>query len=224
MALVKNNQGNVPNSREKQMFDYIYPLKDNSGYASAVASCLIEGIGTEKNIKEAISILASSDSPYVLRRLVKIYDDGIIVERDENKIYNVLKEILNSSEPTDYYINLLRSLSPESVTQSEEISYSRYQRSKISALMKAAKESNDRDAIRYYDFARKRGSKSAAINEARILLKTFKLERLAYSILKTSGVDPQDELFLRIKSYHQVLIDVDEELNKFFMSDVPGTA
>ena len=209
---------------EKQMFDYIYPLKDNSGYASAVASCLIEGIGTEKNIKEAISILASSDSPYVLRRLVKIYDDGIIVERDENKIYNVLKEILNSSEPTDYYINLLRSLSPESVTQSEEISYSCYQRSKISALMKAAKESNDRDAIRYYDFARKCGSKSAAINEARILLKTFRLERLAYSILKTSGVDPQDELFLRIKSYHQVLIDVDEELNKFFMSDVPGTA
>ena len=120
------------------------------------------------------------------------------------------------SEPTDYCINLLRSLPPESVTQSEEISYSRYQRSKISALLKVAKESNDRDAIRYYDFARKLGSKSAAINEARILLKTYRLEKLAYSILKTSGVDPHDELFFRIKSHHQILIDIDEGLNKFF--------
>lgn len=198
------------------MFDYIYPMKDYSIYATAVASSLIKGIGTEKNIKEAISILSSSDSPNALRKLVKIYNAGINVKKDENKIYNILKEILKSSEPTDYDVKLLRSLSPKSVAQSEEIPYSRYQRSKIKALMKAASESNDRDAIRYYDFARKCGSKSAAIIEARILLKTFKLERLAYSILKTSDVDPQDEMFLRIKSYHQVLVDVDAELNRFF--------
>ena len=209
---------------EKLMFDYINPMRDNSRYAVAVASCLIEGIGTEKNIKEAISILSSSDSPYVLCKLLKIYDDGLIVERDEKKIYNLLNEILKKSEPTDYCVNLLRSLSPESVNQSEVISYSRYQRSKINALMKAAKESDDRDAIRYYDFARKCGSKIAAINEARILLKTFRLEKLAYSILKTSGVDPQDELYLRIKSFNQVLVDVDKELNNFFDSDASSMA
>ena len=209
---------------KKQMFDYIYPMKDNSRYTSAVASCLIEGIGTDKNIKEAISILSSSDSKYVLPKLVKIYDEGIIVERDENKIYNVLKEILRLSEPTDYFVDLLRSLPQESVNQSEEISYSRYQRSKIRTLIKVAKESNDYDAIRYYDFARKCGSKSAAIGEARILLKTYKLERLAYSILKTSDVDPQEELFLKIKPCNQILIDVDEELKNFFMSNVSNTS
>lgn len=208
---------------KEQMFRYIYPMRENSRYANAVASCLIEGIGTEKNVKEAISILSSSDSPDVLRKLVKIYDKGTIVERDENKIYNVLKQILQSSEPSENNIDLLRSLSPESTSQSEEISYSCYQRSKISALTKAAKELDDRGAVRYYDFARKCGSKSAAINEARFLLR-LKNQRLAYSIMRISGVDPQDELFLKIGPYHQVLVDVDEELDKFFLSGSSETA
>ena len=198
-------------------------MSEYSRYANAVASCHIEGIGTEKNVKEAISILSSSDSPYVLRKLVKIYDEGTIVKRDENKIYNVLKQFLQSSAPSENNINLLRSLSSESTNQSEEISYSCYQRSKISALMKVAKESDDREAVRYYDFARKCGSKSAAINEAKVLLK-LKNQRLAYSIMKTSGIDPQDELFLRIRPYHQVLVDVDEELDKFFQSGSSETA
>ncbi len=200
---------------EKQMFEYIYPLRNNSGYSVAVATCLIDGIGTEKNIKEAITILSSSDSPHVLRKLMKIYDKGKTVPRDDSKIYTLLKQILQSSEPTEYEINVLRTLSPESTSQSEEISYSRYQRSKINALIKIAKEQNAYNAIRYYDFARKCGSRNAAISEANLLLKEFKKEELAYSILKISGADPQDELFLRIKPHKQVLVNVDEELSKF---------
>ena len=205
---------------EKLMFEYLYPLRSVSPYTLPVAKCLVKGIGTERDIKEAIKVLSASDNPYVRRYLLKLYSEDPEANGDEVKIYSVLKKILTDSEPSDKDLKVLKSITINPDTVDEELSYNDYRNSKFKSLREAGrKATNKRDAIRYYDFARQCGDPISAIMEARIIM-SYGLERLAYSILKTSNVDPQEDVYLKIRLEHRVLIDVDQELEKFFNSNL----
>jgi len=206
----------IPCLDDGMMYGYIFPLRSVPPYTRAVAGCLIAGRGAEVNVKEALSLLSSSDNPGDNRYLLKIYSEGRLVDRDESKMYRILKKVLSDNEPDYRDIETLNSLKIDPNRIAEESSYSDYQNSKIKALINAAdSQDSRRNKVRYYDFARKCGSQKAAILEARVLIEC-KRERIAYSVLKTSNVDPQDELYIRIKSDDQVLIDVDTELDRFF--------
>lgn len=212
-------EGKIECLDDRAMFDSIYPLRNHPAYTSAVARCLINGVGTDKNVDEAICLLSSSSSLHNLRELLKMSKDGEIRTLDESVILDVLRQIMCTSVPNPDEIELLRSISLDTVSQTNEIPYSRYQETKARALRAMAESRKDdfEDALRYWDFARKCGDNAGAVTVATIALKMHN-ERLAYSILKTSDVDPQHQLYTRISEENHILVNVDEELAKLMSS------
>lgn len=212
-------EGKIECLDDRAMFESIYQLKDQPAYTCAVARCLIKGIGTDRDIDEAVCLLSSSSSPHILRELLNLSKAGEIGTLNESVILDVLRQILCTTVPNPDEIELLRSISPDTANQSDEIPYSRYQRTKARALRAMAESKKDdfEDAIRYWDFARKCGDNTGAVKVAMIAL-NMRNERLAYSILKTSDVDPQDKLYMRISAENHILVNVDEELAKLMSS------
>ncbi len=75
MALVKNNQGNVPNSR---LFDILW------------------NIGTDEAYREMIDVimpLVNKNDPNAIRRLAKAYAEGKGVELDSQRATELLLRI-----------------------------------------------------------------------------------------------------------------------------------
>lgn len=212
-------EGKIECTDDEAMFESIYQLKDNPTYTCAVARCLIEGIGTERNVEEGTCLLLSADSPRILRELLRVNKEGRIDSLDKSVVLDLLRQILGITTPHPDEIELLRTISQDVSDQTTEIPYSRYQNSKIRALKEIANSKNDdpHDAIRYWDFARRCGDNMGAIRVAMIALNRHN-QKLAYSILKTSDIDPQDPLHLKIKPENQTLINVDEELTKMMLS------
>lgn len=212
-------EGKIECTDDETMFESIYQLRDHPAYTCAVARCLIDGIGTERNVEEAICLLSSTNSPRILRELLRMNKERRIDSLDNSVILDLLRQIIVIATPRPDEIELLRTISQDVSCQTTEIPYSRYQDSKIRALEKMAssKDDNPYDAIRYWDFARRCGDSRGAIRVAIIALNRCN-ERLAYSILKTSDIDPQDPLYLRIKPENQTLIDVDEVLARMMSS------
>ncbi len=212
-------EGKIECTNEKTMFDSIYQLRTHPAYTCAVVKCLINGIGTERNTDEAIRLLLSANSPHILRELLRLSKKGEIDELEESMVLSILRQILSTATPHRDEIELLRSVSHDTVDQTMEIPYSRYQNTKKRALWKMGNLKKDEpdDAVRFWDFARRCGDSTSAIKEASFVL-TKGYERLAYSILRTSDVDPQDPLYLRIGVENQILVNVDEELAKVIPS------
>lgn len=208
----------IPCIDEKLMFEYLYPLRDSPPYNLSVSKCMLYGIGTDVDIKTALEILSSSSDIQAQSMLLDIYYEGKLVEKNYSKILTVLMNILEKYEPTDRILRILEEIPIDVEPEYENMSYAQCQNSKIYALIdggkKAQNEGNNLEAIRYYDYARKCGSSSAAIREALIIIKSIKNYSLAYSILKTSNIDPSDEVYSRIFSEHQYLVDVDSEISK----------
>lgn len=203
----------IPVIDKKMMFDFIYPLRNSTTYTSAVSECLLTGTGTEVDVSQALELLNLSKSQSSLKKLLKLYSDGVIIPRNPNRMYAVASEFLRNYEPTQYAVSTLDELIGEKVDFYPEISFGEYKNAKIRSLITAGKACNDpKDSIRYFDFARNLGDYTAAVQEALVILKTFKNQRLAYSILRTANVDPLDNVYSRIHEGNEVMVDIDEEL------------
>lgn len=206
--------GRIPVLDEKTMFQYIYPLRDVPPYTYVVAECLLKGIGTDEDPAQAIELLNSAKTENSLRRLLKLYQTGKYNDSNNSKMFTVLSEMLREYEPKEGDVDILKELSSENIDYYTEISYGQYQKSKTLSLRSAGKScDNPKDAIRYYDFARKLGDRYAAIQEALTVLNFFKNQRLAYTILRSANVDPQDNIYARIQESNEVMVNIDAELN-----------
>ena len=186
-------------------------------YDLMISDCLMKGIGIKQDTDEALFVLQAHSDPTTNSRLLFLYGGNEYLEPNPERLLLTICKYVNQGFINPFLIDKLKNIKDKVEGFNLETSFNEYNGNIIEKLIwESKKTDNIGYKIRCLDAARKLGSVNAAEMEAKVLINQFHDKKLAFSIMKKSGVDAASEAYRSINPSEQVIIDVDRTVKKYF--------